>query len=98
MLASGKVELLNVNHPGKKNSGDKAKYDAMKAAMMHVLPSSAPGVTIEELQSRVLPELPEITFPAGATAGWWLKAVQLDLEARGVVRRENTKPLRLHKS
>jgi hypothetical protein len=29
-------------------------------------------------------------------AGWWAKAVQLDLEAKGIVVREATKPLRWH--
>jgi hypothetical protein len=29
-------------------------------------------------------------------AGWWAKAVQLDLEAKGIVVREVTKPLRWH--
>ena len=30
------------------------------------------------------------------TKTMWLKGVQLDLEAKGIVDRENTKPLRLH--
>jgi hypothetical protein len=45
----------------------------------------------------VLPHLPEALFPAGARAGWYTKAVQLDLEARGIIARESTRPLRLHK-
>jgi hypothetical protein len=36
--------------------------------------------------------------PGGATAGWWLKAVRLDLEAKGIVAREKTTPLRLRKA
>jgi hypothetical protein len=35
-------------------------------------------------------------FPGGAKAGWWAKAVQLDLEAKGVVKREKTSPIRLY--
>ena len=34
--------------------------------------------------------------PDGAKAGWWTKAVQLDLEAKGIIRREKVTPLRLH--
>jgi hypothetical protein len=41
--------------------------------------------------------LPERPFPEGAKAGWWTKTVQLDLEAKGVVAREKTRPLRWHK-
>jgi len=41
--------------------------------------------------------LPDDNFPEGATSGWWAKTVQLDLEAKGVVIREKTKPLRWYK-
>ena len=41
---------------------------------------------------------PEVCFREGAKAGWWKKAVQLDLEATGSVAREDSKPLRWHKS
>ncbi|KQW44374.1 MULTISPECIES: hypothetical protein [unclassified Ensifer] len=53
------------------------------------------ALTIAEAKQKLLPLLPDDLFPGGAKAGWWLKAVQLDLEAKGVLRRENTKPLRL---
>jgi len=32
-----------------------------------------------------------------AKAGWWVKTVWLDLEAKGILKREKTTPLRLHK-
>jgi hypothetical protein len=44
-----------------------------------------------------LKHLPEELFPGGAKAGWWTKAVQLDLEAKKVIVREKTTPLRLRK-
>jgi hypothetical protein len=53
---------------------------------------------VVEIQKQVLPHLPEELFPEGAKAGWWMKAVQLDLEAKGVVARDKTKPLRLRKT
>ncbi len=34
----------------------------------------------------------------GARAGWWAKTVQLDLEAKGVIARGRTRPLRLRKA
>jgi hypothetical protein len=37
--------------------------------------------------------LPESTFP-GTTTSWWMKTVQLDLEAKGLVVRDGGKPLR----
>lgn len=54
-------------------------------------------MTAAEIGAALLPHLPEELFPQGAKAGWWKKAVQLDLEAKGVIVREATKPLRWHK-
>jgi len=91
---SEKIEVENVNTPGKTTRVDKAKYMAMRSAMLATLPTSAPGMTAQE--SAAKPHLPEDLFPGGATSGWWQKSVQLDLEAKGVVVREDTKPLRFH--
>lgn len=88
-----KVVVENVNHPGKTQRVDRAKYEAMRAAMLAALPSHAPGLTQSEMVTTVKVELPEALFPGGATAGWWAKAVQLDLEAKGVITREG-RPLR----
>jgi hypothetical protein len=38
------------------------------------------------------------TTAGGAKAGWWSKAVQFDLEAKGVIAREPGKPLRWHRT
>jgi len=46
----------------------------------------------------LLPHLPADLFPGGAKAGWWMKTVQLDLETKGIITREKTKPLRLHRA
>ena len=94
----GKVEVRNVNHPGQVTYLDAGMYEAMKQAVLKVLPKTSPGLTVAEMQERVLVHLPAKLFPNGAKAGWWVKAVQLDLEAKGAVTREKTKPLRLRKS
>jgi hypothetical protein len=91
-----RVEMLNFTSPGHVTRVEKGKYDAMKAALLTAVPKAVPGLTVAEIKERVLPLLPEDLFPGGAKAGWWLKGVQLDLEARGVIARENSKPLRLH--
>ena len=56
-----------------------------------------PGLTQKEIQQNIIAYLPQDLFPGVATSGWWAKTVQLDLEAKGIVARENTKPLRWHK-
>ncbi len=95
---SEKIAVENVNTPGRTTNVDKAKYMAMKDAMLAALPKCAPGLTAKEAKDAAIPHLPQDLFPGGATSGWWLKCVQLDLEAKGVVARELTKPLRFHRT
>ncbi|WP_394171026.1 DUF6958 family protein [Saccharospirillum alexandrii] len=91
-----KVAMENINSPGHVVRVDKRKYEAMKTALLAVIPNTEPGLTVAELKQQLLPLLPEDLFPGGDKAGWWLKGVQLDLEAKAIIVRENTKPLRLH--
>ena len=90
-----KIEIENINSPGHVVRVDREKYEAMRQALLAVLPRSSPGLTVAEAKAKLLPLLPDALFPGGDKAGWWLKAVQLDLEAKSAVQRENTKPLRL---
>ncbi len=55
-------------------------------------------MTAVEIQERLLAHLPGALFRDGAKAGWWAKTVQLDLEAKGVIAREKTRPLRWRKN
>jgi hypothetical protein len=91
-----RVTVENVNVPCHTVKLDAAKYEAMRKAILAVLPRTAPGLTQTEIRQAVCARLPEELFPGGAKAGWWAKMVQLDLEAKGVVDREPTKPLRWH--
>jgi hypothetical protein len=88
------IEIENVVSPGRVYRVDRAKYEAMRSAYLKAAPGSAPGLTIAEIQKRLLPHLPDELFPGGAKAGWWAKAVQLDLEAKGIIARGGS-PLRL---
>jgi hypothetical protein len=96
--ASDRVVMENIMSPHHVVRVDAAKYHAMRDAILAVLPSSTPGLTVAEAKAQLLPLLPDTLFPGGAKAGWWLKGVQLDLEAKGLIVREDTKPLRLRKS
>ena len=68
----------------------------MKKVYLKVLPKQAPGATQKEVLALVTPDLPPDLYPDGKTSGWWVKTVQLDLEAKGKVVREASKPLRWH--
>ncbi len=93
-----KIEIENFTSPGRTVRVDRAKYEAMRKALLAVLPKTSPGLTVAEAKAKLLPLLPEALFPGGDKAGWWLKAAQLDLEAKGVIQREAGKPLRLRRS
>lgn len=95
---SDKIAVENVNTPGRTTNVDKAKYMAMKDAMLATLPKAPPGMTAKEAKEAAKPHLPDDLFPGGATSGWWQKCVQLDLEAKGVVIREDSKPLRFYQT
>lgn len=91
-----KAEIRNVNHPGQVKYVDAELYSAMRGALLRILPKTSPGLTEVDIRGKVLAHLPQDLFPGGAKAGWWTKAVQLDLEARDLVVQEKTKPLRWH--
>jgi hypothetical protein len=90
-----RIEVENINTPGRTTFVRAEKYLAMKAALLKVLPTRKPGLTQAEMGLAVLAHLPERLFPAGATALWWMKTTQLDLEAKKLVRRDtSSKPTR----
>jgi hypothetical protein len=91
-----RIIVENVLSSGRTHTVDAKKYSAMKDALVKALPKRAPGLTGLQMAEAVLLHLPETEFPGGAKAGWWLKCVQLDLEAKGIVAREASKPLRWH--
>ena len=77
---------------------NRAKFEAMDHALMAVLPDGPPGLTVAEAKAALLPGLDPVLFHGGETAGWWIKAVQLDHEARGTVQRAKGAPVRLYRA
>ena len=90
-----KIEIESIVSPGHVQRVDAAKYGAVRAAYLSALPDAAPGLAPSEILSRMIPLLPDDLFPGGAKAGWWAKAAQLDLEAKGVIVRAARPPVRL---
>ena len=93
-----RIEIQNFTSPGHVQRVDRTRYTAMREALLAVLPTELPGLTVAEAKTALLPLLPEAAFPGGDKAGWWLKAVQLDLEAKGIVARGPRSPVRLFRS
>ncbi|WP_371397119.1 hypothetical protein [Fretibacter rubidus] len=94
MIRDEKIEVENINTPGRVTRVNRAKYEAMKMAMLKALPKTAPGLSFKDGVEAVRVYLTDDLFPGGDTAGWWFKCVQLDLEAKGIIKRTLAKPLR----
>ncbi len=81
------VNVRNVNVPGYESRVNAEKYEAMRAALLRALPAGEPGLTQAEMLAAIQPFLPQNLWPGGEKSGWWMKTVQLDLEAIGQVKR-----------
>lgn len=89
------IEIENIGQPGKTYRVDADKFAEMRRAVLAVVPDAPPGMTPAALIEAVKPLLDQTLFPGGETAGWWVKAVQLDLEAKKVISRAAKSPVRL---
>ncbi|MEL6747167.1 MAG: hypothetical protein AAFO79_05060, partial [Pseudomonadota bacterium] len=89
-----KIAVRNPNTPGRETNVDADRYAAMRTALLIVVPTAPPGITHAEMVSAVRPHLPESVFPGGQKVMWWSKTVQLDLEARGLLQRTASRPMR----
>ncbi len=80
--------ILTLHPEGKQGVRiERAKYDAMRRAILRITPKKAPGVRFAELRELVKAHLPETVFDAGSSVSWYLTTVKLDLEARGDIER-----------
>lgn len=90
-----KIIVENVGQPGKTYRVDRAKYTEMHQHILAVLPDTGPGLSAAQITDLVRPKLSAALFPNGEGCGWWLKCVQLDLEAKGILTRADRPPVRL---
>ncbi|NND99139.1 MAG: hypothetical protein HKN47_17620 [Pirellulaceae bacterium] len=93
-----KIIVENVNHPGQTSRVDAVKYKAMRKVLLKVLPKKTPGLTQREMLDAIQPHLPQDLWPGGDKSGWWMKSVQLDLEAKQLIHRTDTKPLQWYRA
>ncbi|MAP94872.1 MAG: hypothetical protein CMK07_07975 [Ponticaulis sp.] len=99
MPKDDKIEVETINKPGYSERVDRVKYEAMRECFLAVLPSEPPGLTPKDAKQAMMDQgiLPQDIWPGGDKAGWWIKCVQLDLEAKGVIKRAEKPPVRLWK-
>ena len=91
---SDKIEVENVNHARHITRVDAVKYAAAKSALRVILTGQEQGLTQTEMMAAIKVQIDQTLFPNGAKSGWWMKTVQLDLEAKGQINRIAKKPLR----
>ena len=95
--AADRIEVRTPNVAGYSHTVAAAPYHAMRKVLLRILPPKAPGLTQAEMWERAEATVPKAMFPDKGKVAWWTKCVQLDLEARGEVTREHSKPLRWHR-
>lgn len=100
------IQARNVNHPEYQENLNETKYTIVRDAILAVLPDddSRSGLAFPELEDRVRAHLLSQSvsmdlFPKPGSARWYTKAVQLDLEARGLIERvPGQPPIRLRRN
>lgn len=88
-------------HPAGKHGVniDKAKYDAMRRALLKVVPGTASGVAFKDLTRLVKPHLDPDVFGPGVSIPWYVVSVKQDLEARGLLEQvPGAKPQQLRRT
>jgi hypothetical protein len=93
-LSEDMVTVENLKKSGKTHQLNAVKYHAVRDAMLRAMTKDAPSLTFAKIKSAALTHLPNDMFSGCDKLDWWPKAVQLDLEAKGVIKRAATKPLR----
>jgi len=81
------IELLNIN-TGRANGRIPLKrYNAMKRALLKVIPRRSDGVAYAQLKQLAPRHLPAWWHDEGWSVAWHIAVVKLDLEARGELER-----------
>ena len=97
---TGRPDRVMTMHvtPGKLGVNiERDKYDAMRKAILKVVPKNRTGIAFKDLTKLVKPHLPMDVF-RNASIAWYTVTVKLDLEARGLIERiSGVSPQRLRR-
>lgn len=93
------IDTLNVN-PGVGGARvNRARYEAMKRALLRAIPRTTEGIEFRDLPRAVEKHLDEGELPGGGSIMWHVTTVKLDLEARGQLERiPGSKPQRIRRT
>jgi hypothetical protein len=68
--AHARIIVESANVPGYTQSVDATMYEAMKQAILKILPAERPGFTQTEIRAGVVAHLPKDLYPNGAKSDW----------------------------
>lgn len=99
MTMANDDRILTLHPAGKQGVRiDAAKYEAMKHALLRVIPRRKDGVAFRELADSVEPHLDARAFGPDDSRSWYVTVVKQDLEARGKIAQvEGARPQRLRR-
>ena len=91
-----RILALNPDPEKQGTNINREHYEAMKKALLAVIPKKGEGVVAKDLPALVASKLPETVFGPKDSVTWYTVTVKLDLEARGlIVRVPKARPQRL---
>jgi hypothetical protein len=68
MAPARRIEVEDVNTPGRVSRLVAEKYQATRRVLLKALPNAPPGLTPSEMRQAVQPHLPQALWPGGAKA------------------------------
>jgi len=93
MAADDRIQLRHPDPSKKMPSMAGDAYALAHRTVLAVVPGQEPGITLNAYLAAMRSRLPEARgWDRSLSAGWYAMAMKLDLEARGELRRVNTKP------
>ena len=81
------IKTKNVNNGVEGAIIDQAKYEAVRQAILAVVPKTGDGILFKDLPKEVAKRVPAEHFPKRGSASWYTTVVKLDLEARRLIER-----------
>ena len=95
-LATGKVLMHNPNTGKPDRRIDADRYEAVRKAILKIVPRGGDGIIFTDLFKAVPAHLPGGKIPRGGAINWYTTVVKLHMEAQGEIRRvPGSKPQRL---
>jgi len=86
--AGGEKAVCETPTPGKQSTRiDRWKYDAVRRAILEVVPAAGEGLAFRELPRKVAERLSEDERSRLGSVPWYTTTVKLDLEVKGELRR-----------